>query len=252
MRWLVVVACIAGCGATHAEPRRSAPPASVTGLPDEDAPAVCTALEACCVEDPMSRACAEWPDSVAEIGVSRHSCTVAGGAWRDEPRAAGTSPPPGCGPLLVAMETERRAPLAEDEIACGADEECIVVAAGRDEWCNVGGPVVAATRTAATEVQARLDTIPLELAPTMPLLCPMALPRCVARACELEWDWGRCEHDADCVRLEQGDVANACRASSAERLARALAEDGVDGPPRVSSERARCVEGRCTLEGASD
>jgi hypothetical protein len=223
---------------------------TTTGLPDEDLPALCVAIDRCCREDRSSRACAESPDLLAEHGISRWTCGTSARAWEAEHRAGeNDAPPPGCGPLLALLDADARLPLAEDEVRCRADEECVVLAAGREEWCNVGGVVVAAVHGAAAEVQARLDAMPLPSTDAMALVCPLALARCVRGACEPDWEWARCERDDECVRVEQGAtadrLANACRADSADRLARAIEPRGA---PRVSRERVSCYRARCTLD----
>jgi hypothetical protein len=251
VRWAVLswLCWSVGCGASAAEAPRRPPPASATGLPESDLPPMCAALEACCVEDVASRACGEWPEAMAEAEVSRWTCTELGRRWLAEARHGRASAPPGCGPLLTRLDADARAPLAEEEVTCVEDDECTTVAAGRSGWCNFGGLVVASRIDVAPEVQARLDRLPLDSATTEALICPTALARCMEGACELEWDWTRCEHDAECVRMEHdGGLMNACRASSAARLSRALAQDGVRGEPSISSARVACVRGRCTLD----
>lgn len=249
---LALAACGGGAPRSPAgtRPTESAAAPSASGLPEEDLPAVCTALESCCAAlGSTSEACARWADVVAEHGVSQSVCRNVGSQVVGDGSAASAS---SCGPLVEEIESEHRAPLAEDEVACRTDTDCVALGAGRNEWCNAGGVIVAANHTAAAEVQARLDALPLEEIGEMPSICPLPLPRCVARACELEWHWARCESDGECVRVEQGageaQIANGCRAESAERLARALDPEGHRGLPRVLTEGVACVRGRCTTD----
>lgn len=251
----ILVVVLVACGGRAAQPPYRSPaaepvaPVSTSGLPEEDLPAVCAQLDSCCQElgDAVAP-CREWPDTLAMEGVSAYVCTNVAREVLSDPRAGSAS---SCGPLYASVETAVRAPLAESEVVCGADEDCVALGAGRVEWCNAGGVIVAANRTAASEVQARLDGLELHDIGDMPSVCPLPLPRCVAHACELEWRWASCSSDAECVRLEQGgeghSLANACRAGSAQRLAREIDPTGERGLPRVSRDGVVCDDGRCRL-----
>lgn len=156
-------------------------------------PALCVALEQCCRHDALrSRECAESPEQLAEHGISRWTCAHAARAWEAERRAGeDRAPPAGCGPLLSSLRAASRAPLAEAETRCDTDAECVVLAAGREDWCNADGVPVAVARRAAPEVRARLEVTLRRSTDTRPLVCPLPLARCIRGACELDWGSAR-------------------------------------------------------------
>ena len=78
---------------------------------------------------------------------------------------------------------------------------------------------------------------------------------CIRDRCEVEWDYGVCSVDSDCVRVEHGPfsdpLVNACAAHAAERFARAISASSgrTDGEVRITSRGAACVAGLCVAVG---